>query len=565
MNERQRDNRMVLIFSLSWLILNLAQAFFTEILEDEAYYWLYSQFPAWGYFDHPPMVAILIKLGYSIFPNELGVRLFPSILGAASIYLLWQLIPEASRNARLFILTVFAVTLMHLNVAGFIAIPDVPLVFFTILYFILLKRYLSEDRVVQSLLLGLVVALMIYSKYHALLVLFFTILANFRLLLRRSFWLIVVIATALCLPHILWQFKNDFLSFQYHLVDRNDPFQVRQIFEYLGNQLLVTGPLVGAILLYLAFTKKLSDPFVRVLKFNLVGFFAFFLFSSVRGHVEPHWTAAAFPTLIILALMKLPEHPALKKWLKILGYSSIPLVLAIRLYLVWNYLPLPQNVEQMFHRKDTWAGELSEIAGNRPVVFMNKYQYPSVYWFYTGKMAFTRNNILYRRNQFDVWPFEEQLEGRAVLFTSYWDYTEDSRMIHTVFGETMVHDIDKYCSFNRLRIDILEDDIVCISGEAIKVPIRISNPTEKPVDLNCDCDLPPILESSCFGEKRSREIKDIKQQPELGTLAPGEEINLEVPVIAPRKAGHYSLFVSFGSTILLPGINGPSVSLTVED
>ena len=64
------------IFYGAWLLLNLVQSAATGLIDDEAYYWVYSQFPAWGYFDHPPMVAILIKAGYSIFANELGVRLF---------------------------------------------------------------------------------------------------------------------------------------------------------------------------------------------------------------------------------------------------------------------------------------------------------------------------------------------------------------------------------------------------------------------------------------------------------------------------------------------------------
>ncbi len=43
------------------LILNLIQAANTELLDDESYYWAYSRFPAWGYFDHPPMIAVMIR------------------------------------------------------------------------------------------------------------------------------------------------------------------------------------------------------------------------------------------------------------------------------------------------------------------------------------------------------------------------------------------------------------------------------------------------------------------------------------------------------------------------
>ncbi len=564
MREHLRNNKGILLFCLAWFFLNLIQAFFTEIIDDEAYYWLYSRFPAWGYFDHPPMVAFLIKLGYGIFPNEMGVRFFSSLLGAGTIYITWLMIPERLRDLRLFMLTVFAISLMHLNVAGFVALPDTPLVFFAALFFLVLRRYLEEDRIGQALLLGVIVALMMYSKYHALLILFFTILSDWKLITRKSFWLIVAVAVIMYIPHILWQIKNDFVSFQYHLVGRNDPFQPRQILEYLGNQILVTGPFVGVILLYLGFTRKAAGSFERMLKFNLIGFFGFFLLSSVRGHVEPHWTAAVFPPLIILAFLNLDGRTQIRKWLRILGFASIPAILLIRVYLVWNILPLPDHVTRMFHDKDKWSVQIEELAGDRPVVFMNRFQNPSVYWFYTGKTAFTRNNILYRRNQFDVWPLEEQLEGKRVVL-SRWSSGRDSvKVLETVHGDFPYYEIGRYCSFNRLRIKILEDEIESVTDGEYSVKVSITNPTSVKVCLDCECDLPPLLMYTYYSEDIRFRSSTVESQPELGSLEPGEEILLDVPLIAPEDPGIYSLNVSLGSAILLPGINGGSVELTVN-
>ncbi|WP_315819032.1 hypothetical protein [Paraflavitalea speifideaquila] len=74
--------------------MNLIQAGYTELFDDEAYYWVYAQFPDWGYFDHPPLIALLIKAGYSIFPNELGVRFFIVLLNTATIFITRQLLPK---------------------------------------------------------------------------------------------------------------------------------------------------------------------------------------------------------------------------------------------------------------------------------------------------------------------------------------------------------------------------------------------------------------------------------------------------------------------------------------
>ena len=232
-------------FVIFWFILNLIQSFFTEIIDDEAYYWVYSQFLSWGYFDHPPMIAWLIRIGSTFLPGELGVRLMPSLLVAGTIFLTFQMLKDQVRNVRLLMLVVFSIPLFHANVAGFIATPDLPLVFFATLFFFLYKRYLANESLGNTLLLGLSIALMLYSKYHAFLVIGFTLLSNPKILLRRSFWLMALFASLLYLPHIIWQFKHHFVSFGYHLIDRNRPFEVKHILEYIGNSVYSRDSSVG--------------------------------------------------------------------------------------------------------------------------------------------------------------------------------------------------------------------------------------------------------------------------------------------------------------------------------
>ena len=58
--------RLLLPFIGVWLVLNGLQAAFMGIDADEAYYWLYAQHLQWGYFDHPPLVALSIRLGETL-------------------------------------------------------------------------------------------------------------------------------------------------------------------------------------------------------------------------------------------------------------------------------------------------------------------------------------------------------------------------------------------------------------------------------------------------------------------------------------------------------------------
>lgn len=131
-------------FLLAWLLLNLFQAAFTELDPDEAYYWLYSTDLDWGYFDHPPMVALLIRAGTLLLPGELGVRLFFVLLQPLSFYFIWLLAGKPSGKPDVFTLAGLLAAVPILGAYGFIATPDGPLLFFTALFLWLYREFLEK-------------------------------------------------------------------------------------------------------------------------------------------------------------------------------------------------------------------------------------------------------------------------------------------------------------------------------------------------------------------------------------------------------------------------------------
>ena len=63
------------------VILRLAAAAWTPLTFDEAYYWMWSRHLAGGYYDHPPAVALVIRLGTMIAGDtEFGVRVVSILL-----------------------------------------------------------------------------------------------------------------------------------------------------------------------------------------------------------------------------------------------------------------------------------------------------------------------------------------------------------------------------------------------------------------------------------------------------------------------------------------------------
>ncbi len=403
------------IFYLSWLLVNLIQAANTGLLDDEAYYWVYSRFLDWGYFDHPPMIAVLVRAGYAIFPNELGVRLFVVLMSTATLWMIHQLV--GPRNNRLFYL--IAVSMFLLQVGSIIAVPDLPLMFFIALFFLIYQRFLLKADLLTTITLGVIISAMLYSKYHAILIIFFTLLSNPKLFLKWQTWLAATIALALFMPHIYWQYEHGFPSVKYHLFERNATiYQSSFTTEYITGQLLLAGPLIGWLLLWAAMAYKPADLLEKALKWSMAGVYLLFFVATFKGRSEANWTVPAFVGLIVLANKYLQEKPRLSVWVSRLCLPALLAILAARVYMIADVKPSPLIKKDEFHKTKEWAEIIHQKANGLPVVFMSSYQKASQYWFYTGDTSYALNSIYYRRNNYNFWPLEKRLQQKRVYVLS---------------------------------------------------------------------------------------------------------------------------------------------------
>src|SRR5271157_3992211 len=85
-------------FVAFYFFLNIFQAGFTGLTSDEGYYWYLSTHLDWGYYDHPPLLALLINLGRRLFSGELGVRFFNVLIMSAGLIFLAEVIGEKEKQ-----------------------------------------------------------------------------------------------------------------------------------------------------------------------------------------------------------------------------------------------------------------------------------------------------------------------------------------------------------------------------------------------------------------------------------------------------------------------------------
>ncbi|MGE3608894.1 MAG: ArnT family glycosyltransferase [Bacteriovoracaceae bacterium] len=408
-----------------------------ELANDEAYYWLYSKHLDWGYFDHPPFVAWTIAL-FSFLPkSELSVRLGFIVLQFLSLLLILKMISErASYNKAALLFFAFPLA----SFSGLLALPDMPLLFMATCYCYSLKRFLESEDTTSVLMLIFSIPLLLYAKYHGILFIFFTILANPKLLLNKKFYFIALISIILFLPHVLWQYQHDFPSIRYHFLERPAAsFSIKRSLEYLLTQVGLAGALTGPIVWWITIKEKSNDQFLKTLKFISIGTLIFFLVSSFSKKVEANWTIALTSTLILLSI----GHDLWnKKWSKVLLVTSFILIFSARFLLVFPEGFKIKRLKEFYGWKD-WAQMTVQECGGRPVV-ANTYQIASKLSYYLNK-DIPALNIHSRKNQFDIWNFGVDQPSKEVCYlTDKAEFegkkipTPDGKNLKLVLNKSMV-------------------------------------------------------------------------------------------------------------------------------
>ena len=400
--------RQSLLLLLLVTIFNLIVIGGFELAHDEAYYWLFSHHLDVGYFDHPPMVAIIIKLFSWLPHSEWGVRVGFILLQSFGIGLLVRELP--SKNQFWGQLAIWSMPL--LSTIGLFALPDLPLFFFSILYFWCLKRYLETDCLKNQVSLAVVIAALLYAKYHGILLIFFTLVAMPSLLKKRSFYIVTALSILLFLPHVWWQYIHDFKTLRYHFLERpKAKFAFGRLFEYFGLQVVFAGLWIGFWPWWRTIKFKTQNDFDRILKFAALGVIIFFFISSFSKRIEANWTLPAFIPLVWLVFTKFE----LTTKLKVAFGSAAALTILVRSIFFFSPDTLPIKRLKEFHGWESWAQEVKTRCGDQKIL-ANTYQIASKLSFYLNDEV-PALNYHSRKNQFDFWDWPKRMPESVCYLT----------------------------------------------------------------------------------------------------------------------------------------------------
>ena len=306
--------RNTVLTILALVGLRLAAAVWTPLTFDEAYYWMWSKHLAGGYYDHPPMVAVVIRLGTMIAGDtELGVRLASVLLALPMSWAVYRTTAILFGGARAAATAVILLNVTLMAAVGtLIVTPDGPLLVASSFVLFFLAKVLETRRGAWWLAVGAAVGAALLSKYTALffgpaiLIWLVSVAKLRRWLLSPWPYLGGLVALALFAPVILWNADHHWVSFLKQMGRaRIEDFRPAFIGELIPTQIAFATPLVfilGVMGLYALATRKTGAAAARVLVNSAFWtIVAYFVWHSLHARVEANWFAPVYPAFAIAA------------------------------------------------------------------------------------------------------------------------------------------------------------------------------------------------------------------------------------------------------------------------
>jgi Dolichyl-phosphate-mannose-protein mannosyltransferase len=301
---------------LGLVALRLIGAAWTPLTFDEAYYWTWSKHLSFGYYDHPPGVALVIRLGTLIAGDtELGVRLVSILLALPMSFAVYRTaaILFGGQRVAATATILLNVTLMA-AVGTMIVTPDSPLLVASSFVLLFLAKLLESGRGAWWLAIGAAVGCALLSKYTAL---FFgpAILVWLLMVPKLRRWLVSpwpylggMVALAIFSPVILWNADHQWVSFIKQIGrSRIEQFKPSFIAELVPTQVVFATPLVfvlGAMGLHALLRRDSGALPARALIGAIFWTITlYFLWHSLHARVEANWFAPVYPAFALAAAM----------------------------------------------------------------------------------------------------------------------------------------------------------------------------------------------------------------------------------------------------------------------
>ena len=382
--------------SLLLLIIRLLFISNTLLINDEAYYAIYARHLAWGYVDHGPIVAYLIKLFTLIWENSFTVRLGATTLMSVLTIILYYFGKKYFNTETGIVLSLSLTANMLFHTNSIVITPDVPMTFFTILamMFYYLAYCVNKKYIyIGGGMLGLAVLSKISALFPAIGIALYPILIK-----EKRHWLKNIhyygsftLAFLIFLPFIIWNFQNDFAFV------RNQGSHIYRGggFGHFINLWLGLAVISGPLFFYFSVIKpfanlkrwKSSSDSIQFFTIVTIVPLSYFLGHSLFSKFELNWPAPVF--LSGLFLLALQINNSQKRFYYAQIIYSLLLIFIITVQTFKPILPVKgdADITNRYYMYDGFLNGLEKFLNENPElsntrIATNNFQIPSMINFY---------------------------------------------------------------------------------------------------------------------------------------------------------------------------------------
>jgi 4-amino-4-deoxy-L-arabinose transferase-like glycosyltransferase len=408
----------------------------TSLHPDEAYYWLWSQKLAFGYYDHSPMVAWFIRITTLFSNSEFFVRFSSIIVTIILSVLTWKFVKKIFNKTVASASVVVLNTLPLMFIGSVIITPDTPVFLFFAFAVYFLWRLVESNEVKYWYVTGIFFGLALLSKYTAFL--FILSLTTYMLLdgkikwlKNRHFYFMFIVAFIIFLPVIIWNFQNEWISFVFQLkhglFNNNNKLHINYACEYLGSQCLIAGPFIfiSGIIASISYLKSKNALYKHKQLFLFsfsIPIIAIFIFTALKRYPGANWPAFGyFAFSIMTAQYLLSEKSELRKKILLMGVSfNFVVSVLLGLHVKYAIFPIYKFSRDTAIKDPTnWLTGWQELGANilhKNVKYAvtNSHQWGGVIAYYTkGKIGVVLDND--RQNQFAYWNVPSDLATSKIV------------------------------------------------------------------------------------------------------------------------------------------------------
>ncbi len=442
------------------------------VTQDEAYYFDWARTLAWGYFDHPPGVALL-GLGTLLAPGSaLAARLGNWLVATLTLLVLWRLFrrcglrDSTSAPGTLTLALVLASASLSGFAAGVLTTPDTALALGWVLALHEGLAALSGQRW-RWLTTGAAVGLGLLGKYTMLLsgpVFLWAILAADPGALRTRWpYLGALIALLVFSPNLLWNAQHDWLSLRFqfghgfstdigslHLAtdaisptnsamtawsqpvasEPNPGARVASVIGFAGTQLALLGwlllPLASSLVQRIRRQPmKLNHPASPALTqpaqalLTAAALFPLLLFAAVASfsEVEPNWPAMYLPAAAaLLALWFRPKPQAIM----VAALANLLMLTVYTFHASTTALPFGDSQNRILRETHGFAELAERVADLQGPVFADRYQLAAMLNFHQHRNSVSQWPGITRASEYSRGEIAPQPDSASLDQSGFW-------------------------------------------------------------------------------------------------------------------------------------------------